>query len=194
MEPLLNKTYWIQRHWNNCEVWQKKIIILYEMHSNAHRQEDVLVWRFTYLILYSASHLVCPFPIRFAYMHSILGFYFFFTFVFYLLGRFIFLSISLLWLFNLAFVTLSFFSFFFYLIPLSLLLSHLHFLVFTLLCLFLFLVLSPAFCVPSYSFSFLPSLSVTPCPIDQHRTWVPHALCLSCGHFTLIQYCRELMV
>lgn len=21
MEPLLNKTYWLQRHWNNCEVW-----------------------------------------------------------------------------------------------------------------------------------------------------------------------------
>jgi hypothetical protein len=54
---------------------------------------------------------------------------------------------------------------------------------------------SPASCILcSFQQLLLPSLSVTPCPIDQHRTWVPHALCLSCGHFTLIQYCRELMV
>ena len=177
--------------------WQKKNIIVYEMHSNAHRQEDIRFWRFTYHILYSASHLVCPFPHSFC-VHAL---YF---------GVLIFLRFCLL--FPFLFVGSFHFSFYLFIMTFQPCLCHSLFPFFLLLS---HSFISPSLSFisscfyPSWSFPFsspvscilcsflqllLPPLSVTPCPIDQHRTWVPHALCLSCGHFTLIQYCRELMV
>ena len=176
--------------------WKKKITILYETHINAHRQQDVLFWRFTYHILYLASHLVCSFLHSFC-VHAIYLWVLIF-FRSYLLFPFLFVRS-----FNFSF---SFFIMSFQpclrhsLFPFFLLLSHSFIspLSFIYSCFYpsmSFPFSSPVSCILcSFLQLLLPSLSVTPCPIDQHRTWVPHALCLSCGHFTLIQYCRELMV
>lgn len=119
--------------------WQKKIVILYEMHSNAHRQEDVLFWRFTYHILYSGSHLVCPFPHSFC-VHAL---YF----------R-VLISLRFCLLFPFLFVGSFHFSFYLFIMTFQPCLCHFLFP--------FFLLLSHSFISPSLSFissCFYPSLS-----------------------------------